>query len=227
LIAPRAKKRRTLTICAVIRLAVRYTVAFVLCVVPALAQEAHPPAVYDDSEAYQVYNVLLPGEGAFSGAQGTVVIEQDTTTRSLYRLAPEAATKFAEAIADFDHASGQTRLLQRQFEVPKPYELVKRDTIDGFFKEQAPRDGWKHFYERYPESGGFITLSAVGFNKSRTQAAVYIVTHSGPHGMDARLYLLEKRGDKWVQVQVGYGPVAVAKPPDRGSPERTEGANLR
>ena len=31
---------------------------------------------------------------------------------------------------------------------------------------------WEAFYKRYPESGGFIILSAVGFNKDQTRAIV-------------------------------------------------------
>jgi len=46
---------------------------------------------------------------------------------------------------------------------------VSSDAIRALLKS----DGWDGFYKRFQDSGGFIIVSAVGFNADKTQAIVY------------------------------------------------------
>jgi len=86
--------------------------------------------------------------------------------------------------------------LQRKLQSDRPYELVRSDTIKLLFKESAS-DGWNDFYQRYPDSGGFITLSPVGFNNSKTLAIVYTGSSCGGLCGRWRFHLLEKIKGKW------------------------------
>jgi len=83
----------------------------------------------------------------------------------------EAADKFKEAIADFDRMNSKRWLLQRRFQIQKPHELMSSDTIRVSFKKTVM--GGDGFYKLYPSSGGFVIMSAVGFNKEKSKAIVY------------------------------------------------------
>src|SRR5208283_20017 len=184
-------------------------VVFLLCISGAVAQKSAPAEPYNVDEAYQVYSVLLPNEKAYGFAKGTVVIRQETVSRPPLVLPSgqcfgeclgkcltvEAADKFKEAISDFDRMNSKRWLLQRQLQIQKPYELMSSDTITLSFKKQG--DGWDGFYKRHPSSGGFVIMSAVGFNKEKTRAIVYTGSDCGPLCGWWSFHLLEKVGGKW------------------------------
>lgn len=56
---------------------------------------------------------------------------------------------------------------------------------------------WKTFYDRYPDSGGWIELSAVGFNTEKTVAVVYIGHNCGVLCGGGHFHVLQKREGKW------------------------------
>jgi hypothetical protein len=153
---------------------------------------------YDVQEAYQIYSLLLPKEESYGLAKGRLVIQQDAVQKHEALsscLADEAANKFRDAISDFDRLETKSWLLQRKFQIAKPYILVDSDTIGRVFR-QLP-GGWDSFYKRYPDSGGYLIISPVGFNNDKTQAIVY--TGSSCGGVCGRwsFHLLEKVQGKW------------------------------
>ena len=178
-----------------------FAAVLLLCISAAMAQEtAKTEEAYEVDEAYRVYSVLLPREESYGFAKGTLVIQQDTVGKQAMTekcLTAEAAKKFKDAITDFDRVNSKRWVLQRHFEVEKPYELVTQDTIRLFFKGNGD---WNGFYDRYPGSGGYVILSAVGFDEDKTQAIVY--TGSSCGGLCGRwsFHLLEKVDGKWKQV---------------------------
>ncbi|MGA7634728.1 MAG: hypothetical protein WCB11_28520 [Terriglobales bacterium] len=128
-------------------------------------------AQYDDQDAYAIYSRLLPGEQSYGFAKATIVIQQETTAPVKlhdYCLTPEAAREFKDAIEDYKRHA-EPVLLQRRFEIDKPYELVTTETIGTLIKNY----NWDDFYKRYPDSGGIIRMTAVGFNRQRTLAIVF------------------------------------------------------
>jgi hypothetical protein len=185
-------------------------VALIPFVVSSATQDFSPPKVYELDEAYQIYSLLIPREESYEFGKGTLIIQEDTVSR---RLDPgcfdtKAAIRFKEAIANYGDAQKQTWLLQRRFQIERPYELVRSDTIQQFFTEHGP-EGWHDFIERYPNSGGFIIMSPVGFNKSKTLAVVY--TGSSCGGLCGRwsFHLLQKGTGGW-KVMPGVTCVTVS-----------------
>jgi len=164
----------------------------------AAGQESAAAKPYDVDEAYRVYSVLLPHEESYGFAKGTVVIQQETVSDQHAAgacLTAEAAEKFKDAISDFDRADGKPLILQRQFALQKPYQLVSSAAIKLSFKEQGA--DWDGFYKSHPGSGGFLVLSAVGFNKDKTLAIVYVGSACGNLGGRWGFHLLEKVGGMW------------------------------
>jgi hypothetical protein len=111
-------------------------------------------------------------------------------------VTPEAASRFKDAIADYKRLNKKPWLLQRQFQIEKPYEIVSSDAIGVLFKDS----GWDSFYKRYPDSGGYVIMSAVGFNKEKTRAVVYTGSACGGLCGLWRFHLLEKIDGNWKEV---------------------------
>jgi len=170
-----------------------------LCLSVATGQRKPALPSYEVDEAYRVYEAILPKEESYSFAKGTLVIQLEIdsiggTTRGC--LSDEAARKFKAATADFTAVSSKGWTLRSKFQLDKPYELVPADTIHAYFKERGPT-GWTDFYNEHPGSGGFITLSAVGFNKAKTLAVVHAESSCGGLCGSWRFHLLEKIDGKW------------------------------
>jgi len=173
-------------------------VIFMLCIFAAVAQESAPAKPYNVDEAYQIYSLLIPQEESSGFSKGTVIIQEETVSSKRASdacLTPEAADRFKEAIADFDRVNNKRWLLQRQFQFQMPYELVSSDTISLSFKDHG--EGWDGFYKRYPGSAGYVILSAVGFDKAKSQAIVYTGSSCGNLCGAWSFHLLEKIGGKW------------------------------
>ena len=176
----------------------QFTIALLLAILNCsaiLAQEAAKEP-YEDDEAYHVYSVLLPQEESYGIAKGTLVIQEDTVPSdgpTTPCLTPEATSKFKDAIADFRRVNSKQWRLQRHFDSEKPYEIESAETIKVGFQE----GGWVGFYKRHPGSGGYIVMSAVGFNKSKILAIVYSGSSCGGLCGQWSYHLLEKLDGKW------------------------------
>jgi len=173
-------------------------VVLLACIPLGMAERPAAAEPYDVKEAYEVYGVLLPHEESYGFSKGMLVIQQDMIReQQSYSscLAVEAAKKFKDAISDFDRLGRKSWLLQRKFEISKPYTLVGADTINQLF-HQLP-GGWETFYKLYPGSGGYLVMSPVGFNKDKTLAIVYTGSACGGLCGSWRFHLLEKVQGTW------------------------------
>ena len=180
-------------------------IVFLFSTLGVVAQHSAAAVPYDIDEAYKVYNVLVPHEQSAQIGQGTIIIQQETVSKSEMLdpflpgvegcLTTEAANKFKDAIADFRRVTTKQWLLQHQFQLERPYKLLNSDTSRILFKSH----GWEGFYELYPDSGGIVTLSAVGFNQDKTQAIVYSGSLCGVLCGRWSFHLMEKIGGKWIE----------------------------
>ena len=80
-----------------------------------------------------------------------------------------------------------------------PFELVPKASINRLFGKNGA-GGWKNFYSKFPDSGGFITMSAVGFNVDKTVAVVYVGHRCGSLCGGGRYHFLQKTNGKWSEV---------------------------
>jgi hypothetical protein len=154
---------------------------------------------YDVEDAYRIYSLLLPHEESYGFAKATLIIQEETVSKVVAAsepcVTPEAARRFKDAIADYN-LNRKQGLLKRQFQIEKSYEIVSSDTIGALFKD----GGWDSFYKRYPDSGGYIIMSAVGFNKEKTRAIVYTGSSCGDLCGSWSFHLLEKIDGNWKEV---------------------------
>lgn len=185
----------------------------IVSVVPSLlAQVSSPPQPYSNQDAYQIYDLLVPHEETYCTKTRVIVqetIQEGMGARDLAScVSPLVAPEFRDAIANFRAANKTRWVLQRQFELDKPYELVTSDAIEAIFKQgegaKAKTDpplegGWRAFYERYPSSGGYVVLSAVGFNRDKTRAVVYSGASCGSLCGAWSFHLFKKVNGKWTE----------------------------
>src|SRR5215475_13118557 len=133
---------------------------------------------YDLAEAYEVYAALLQGD--WQGAeQKTVVIS--TTTKfweACVNPATEKDSGLKTALEQYNSINKDAWKLQAEFGFGRQFELISLDEIKSIFRAGVGR-GWEGFRKRYPDSAGFVELSAVGFNEDKSVAVVYIGYYCG------------------------------------------------
>ncbi len=106
-----------------------------------------------------------------------------------------------DTIADYEAKLKTATKLKRSFKLRLEYSLLPKKDYDTIFKNRGYDDlmgCWKLFYERYPESGGYISLSNVGVNKTGKQALVYFVHSCGGLCGTGSYILLKKTDTGWV-----------------------------
>lgn len=168
------------------------------------------PEPYDVPEAYEVYAVLLPSEWTWKDAKASNLVIQEETdawsasgplkpVRACYPSTPEFLARYDEVMSAFERVNQQPKLLLRKLTIEKPYKLVPKSAIAEAFKDGTLK-GWAAFYDRFPESGGYLDVSAVSFNADKTQALVYIGHECGNLCGGGTYHLLEKNGGKWEEV---------------------------
>jgi len=99
------------------------------------------------------------------------------------------ANKFKDAIAGFNRFHSKKWLLQRQFQIEKPYKIVSSGVIAAL--PDYP-----------PSSAAYVEMSHVGFNHEKTQAIVYIGSSCGGLCGSWRFHLLEKLHGNWKEAPV-------------------------
>lgn len=154
---------------------------------------------YEDQEAYEVYSSILPSEWPLRVARAKTLIIQNETKGFQMCLRPEKEweEKVGPAISDYVRLNREPLLLQRKINVEVPYQLIMADEL----RSAMQTADWEGFFQRYPKSGGWIELSAVGFNATKTVAVVYMGHHCGSLCGGGGFHVLEKKNGQWVPLE--------------------------
>jgi hypothetical protein len=174
------------------------------------AAQSRTPTV-DDPDAYAIYNQIIARQWPVRVTKARrLVIEVETTDWQYYNgkklenlcLKPTPGEEGTIGLMRqaFEEANKQVPLLQRKFTIPYEYELVSRESITALLKGKG-EEGWKDFYVKYPDSGGSIHLSAVGFNADKTLALVYVGYWCGDICGEGAYYYLKKTDGKWSDIR--------------------------
>jgi hypothetical protein len=153
------------------------------------------PKSYEDAEAYEVYSAIIPTGWLWQVQKAKTLVIQSETKGYKMCLQPEAESEkiIEQAISEYANLNEKTWLLQRQLNIEKPYELVPYDELRSALKQ----GWWENFYKQYPNSGGWIELSAVGFNADKTVAVVYMGHYCGSLCGAGGFHVLQKKDGKW------------------------------
>jgi hypothetical protein len=163
----------------------------VLWIPTAVTQDSSATQPYDVADAYKIYSLLLPHEESYGFAKDTLMIQEETVSHVSpvgACLTPEVWNKFKDAIAGFNRVQKKW-LLQRHFEIEKSYKLVSSDVI-------------RTLPDQPQSASALVFMSAVGFNREKTRAIVYMGSQCGGLCGSATFHLLEKVHGNWTEARV-------------------------
>jgi hypothetical protein len=157
------------------------------------------PAPYADADAYEVYSTILHSEWPLRAANAKTLVITNATNGYKMCLRPEQESEeiIGPAISDYVRLNEKSWLLQHKFSLEIPYKTLSSDESKAIFKE----GGWEGFYRQYPNSGGLIELSAVGFNADKTVAVVYMGHSCGMLCGGGGFHVLQKKDGKWIPLK--------------------------
>ena len=172
--------------------------------------EEAPVEVYADAEAYNVYAAALAIDSWYWEGSNTILILREIPPREWVLAAPADAlqgdAKFVKEMEpvfkSFSEANTTPRLLNSDVDLHRAHRFVRIADLDEAFKkgeEGKDHDVWQGFHEVFPNAAGYLTLSAVGFNPSKTLALVYMEHRCGNRCGGAYYYVLQKLGGVWVK----------------------------
>ena len=154
----------------------------------------------DDPEAYRVYEAVFTGKRPAAGAgPRQIVIRAETVRRDDCGLSgPALEREWKTVVESFKRENATARVLLPGFTIQPPYALVTSAELASMFAQGRETDaGWGSFYEAFPGSGGYFEVSAVGFDRGRTHAMVYVANRCGILCGGGTHYLLEKVDEVW------------------------------
>ena len=155
------------------------------------------PTPYVIPEAYEVYSTIIPSVWPWVK---TLLIRSETEPYNMC-LRPEKQYegRIGPAISDYVKQNQKTWLLQRDLRIDRPYETITPDELKSIFEQGI--EGWKTFHQKHPDTGGWIELSAVGFNDDKTIAVVYMGYHCGIVCGGGEFHVLQKKDGKWIPLE--------------------------
>jgi hypothetical protein len=162
-----------------------------LSVASPVAQESPATQPYDDADAYRIYSLLLPHEEAYSFAKDALMIQENAVPEDISGacLRQTDASRFKGAIAGYNRTNKTKWLFQRQFQIAKPYRIVSAKVISAL--------------PDHPQGAvSFVRMSAVGFNREKTQAIVFVKSSCGGLCGPWRFHILKKAHGKWSEIPV-------------------------
>ncbi len=173
-------------------------VTLLLLQTPAVTKDG-PGEPYTDADAYEVYSAIIPSEWPLRVAKAKALVIQSQTRAYEMCLTPDqgSAEVVGGAISDYNSQNEKVWQLQKKFNLEVPYQIIAPD----HFKAAFERGGWDGFYKEYPDSGGLIELSAVGFNPERTVAVVYMGHSCGMLCGGGGFHVLQKKDGRWVPLE--------------------------
>jgi len=170
--------------------------------IPVKAQPSpSTPQPLDDPEAYKVYAALLPEEWTVQAAHAkTLVFQAETTTeKACVPSGPSLETDWLPVMQDFKSANATPKFLRADVDLGVPYVVVASADIEATLRSSKTSEtfGWDGFYKKFPDSGGYMMVSVVGFDAQKQRAIVYMAHSCGGLCGGGTYHFLEKSGGVW------------------------------
>lgn len=156
------------------------------------------PKAYDVHEAYEVYAAVFPNEWTWKDAHSPALLIRMETVAYGMCIRPEKESEdvLGPVIANYTEVNRKNWLLQRNFDIEKPYDLVPEKDIHHVLENDSVA-GWRPPGEAHRKYVGSLEVSAVGFNSDKTVAVVYVGHHCGSLCGGGGFHVLEKKDGKW------------------------------
>ena len=156
---------------------------------------------YEDDEGYRLYSRVIAESWIWTEAKAESLVIAERTVSSGMCLQPtgKSAKLLSPALDDYrKRALRKWRLLSR-FNLAKPFVLVSEEQLRTYFGQGG--SGWKAFYKDYPNSGGYLFFSPIGFNANKDIAVLQVNHWCGGLCGSGSFSVLQKKDDEWKPLQ--------------------------
>jgi len=154
-----------------------------------------------DPEAYAVYAKIFDDRWSMSGERPIdLVLQRETVTGYCVPSGGELESAWWSVRQSFLRANESPGSALPGYSLPVPYVVLSRESIRETFS--VGRGGWEEYFSSYPNSGGYLAVSVVGFDYTRTRAMVYMEHHCGPLCGGGRYHFLRKVDGRWQETSV-------------------------
>ena len=156
-----------------------------------LCQDAvFPPSVSEPEISYAIYSMLIMERLVNMPKNAQVFINSTTKTEAshancLKPAKPNKDTGYDQEVASYFSVNKTPRLLERRFNLGRPYEFANGDVAKYVDRNTSDAFGVVFF------------VSAVGFNSVRDRAVVYIAHVCGGLCGEGAVVFLSKEKGKW------------------------------
>ncbi|HTP68100.1 MAG TPA: hypothetical protein VMJ35_04290 [Dongiaceae bacterium] len=169
-----------------------------------------PVEVYADADAYKVYAAALAIDSWYWEGSNEILIVREIPPREWAPAGAEqilqgrtaSVPEMEQILQSFREANKEPRLLNSEVDLHRAHRLVRSTDVEAALAKGAEgknSDSWQGFRAEFPNTAGYVRLSAVGFNATKTMALVYVEHHCGTGCGAANYYILQKLGDVWVK----------------------------
>lgn len=182
-------------------------VALICVACAGLRASQGPPAVVEsaDNDTYSVYRAVLRElwPVRVAGAKVLVLLQE---TRADATCTPSGAildAAWSAAVADHGRVNSEPRAVLPNRDLGVAYQVLPNRDVESLFKSDSPGDldsGWEGFRQRFPDSHGYISVSAVGFDRAHTRALVYVTYRCGSLCGGGGYHFLAKVDGAWWEV---------------------------
>jgi hypothetical protein len=162
-----------------------------------------------DPDEYAVWSVLLTKKYATEGTKRLVIEDQTALLPSDLIVSHLADLENAsDAVSDLKTKNQRPYIMENKFSVSLPCILISKGTENGLFHfpgdnridAEAVKNidqGWRQFYQDFPDAGGILSISRVGFNSDKSLAIVYISAKKSMMIANGKCYVLAKKNGSW------------------------------
>jgi hypothetical protein len=161
------------------------------------ARPAAPPVLDARTEpaAYAIYSAVL--QEAWKDQRVPILLQQETETvvMGCDGFLPRLTGEWVDVATDFQRQNARARMLQPALSVTVPYHLIPGAEIeaDDARLAKAYPGGW----QRRPGSMEYWAVSAIGFNRERTKAVLYVRSR-----MAGGIHRWELKAGKWTEARL-------------------------
>jgi hypothetical protein len=157
----------------------------------------------DDREAYAVYAAVLANSWPVKVARAKILVIQKETVTNWEYMPTGNVFKFAwrPVVDSFKAEDRSVRDVLLGYNLGLPYLVVSSADIKGLFEGRGT-GGWTAYYRSYPDSGGYVLLSAVGFDPEKQRAIVYVALQCGALCGEGSHHFMQKANGVWQEVTI-------------------------
>lgn len=155
-----------------------------------------------EREEYAVYSATLSAlQEWFHPKQWVIanptLVYGEIQKKSVYFAMKGAPIASDETFEDYSKRNKSNRWLERRLDLKTEYVIVDFREIKKIFPLSDLNYPPKSFSEKYPEAGGFVRLSRVGFNSHLVEALVLATWSCGVLCGQGELLFFSKKNGVW------------------------------